>query len=37
MAHTVEDSQARVRDAFNKMMEGIDKDIIRQRQVLYYN
>lgn len=34
MAQNVEDAQARVLDAFNKMMEGLDKDIIRQRQVI---
>lgn len=34
MAQNVEDAQARVRDAFNKMMEELDKDIIRQRQVI---
>lgn len=29
----MEDAEARVRNAFNTMMSGIDKDIIRQRQV----
>ncbi|XP_048736052.1 protein FAM136A-like [Ostrea edulis] len=28
----MEDAEARVRNAFNTMMSGIDKDIIRQRQ-----